>query len=348
MTLDSKLGKRLTLPSALMVGLCILPPIIKNHLLVVALGPDGYSGAGWPSDFYFLIICGMLWLVISGMFLCLVYWLFRAQFRIALVLACAFLVVEIVQDVTMAVTVSNLEKCGYPACVSKAVSNQMVVIREVRDGSAAQQPATPSAQGRKDLKGTIFFGGSGLKGAYIDDMVTAFREEGITNVSAAEASIWSTGNMLSDALAVLTQNTRDNIENDFSGVGITGEQFNLVGYSYGGLLAAQTAIDYASLGGQVDNLVLVATPIEVSFLSKLKAHPNIISIKIVDLSAFRDPIRTGMSDWHIIKSVPSVAFQFLEGFFVAESGHFYFSERSVVGKARRRDLGRALFEMGLR
>jgi len=115
------------------------------------------------------------------------------------------------------------------------------------------------------LKGTTFFGGSGMKGAYIDDMVKALEEQGINNVRAADPKIWSRGSSLNDALAVPFENSRDDKQSDFSKFGEEGDQFNLIGYSYGGLQAAQGAIDYADQGGTMivsaDNIKRCGYPV---------------------------------------------------------------------------------------
>lgn len=53
------------------------------------------------------------------------------------------------------------------------------------------------------------------------------------------------------------------------------EQFNLIGNSYGSLLAAQTANFYAKQGYIVHNLVLIGSPIDADFLKNLRGKTHI-------------------------------------------------------------------------
>lgn len=73
------------------------------------------------------------------------------------------------------------------------------------------------------------------------------------------------------------------------------KQFNLIGYSYGSMLAAQTAKSYANLGYVVDHLVLIGSPTDADFLSLLQSHKNIKKLTIIDLTEHGDPIHAGMS-----------------------------------------------------
>lgn len=202
--------------------------------------------------------------------------------------------------------------------------------------------------GGRTLKGTTFFGGAGLDGDYIDDMVGALEEAGLSNVRAADRETWSQGHFATDAGAVPRLNNRDKKPSDFSKFGEEGDQFNLVGYSYGGLQAAQAAADYADAGGTVDNLVLIGAPVEKGFLEKLENHPNIKSVRVVDLTEQGDPIKAGMSDGEVIKSAPELAGQMLFPDGDASEGHFYYSDGGPTGQQRRRDLARKLAGFGLK
>lgn len=207
------------------------------------------------------------------------------------------------------------------------------------------------------LKGTTFFGGAGMDGDYIQDMVKALEDAGLSNVREADRDKWSSGNMLIDAASVLTENSQDREDSDLSAMGSTGRQFNLIGYSYGGTQAAQAAIDYANQGGQVDHLVLIATPLEKKFLEKLQSHPNIKSVDIIDLPDQGDPVRAGMSDWDVVKATPEMAWQLVKPIAKAKlrgdddlpsEGHFYYSDEGDEGKTRRRNLAKMLNELGLK
>ncbi|MEG3618960.1 hypothetical protein V5T82_10885 [Magnetovibrio sp. PR-2] len=215
--------------------------------------------------------------------------------------------------------------------------------KSVRHG----KPVHTGLDGRT-LKGTTFFGGAGMEGGYIEDMVHAMEEAGLKNVRAADPDKWSNGNMFADAAAVPFRNSRDRAASDFSGFGEQGDQFNLVGYSYGGLKAAQAAIDYADEGGTVDNLVLMGTPVEKGFLEKLQNHPNIKSVRVVDLKDQNDPIKAGMSDVDVMMSVPVLANQHYTSETDRKIGHFYYSGDDDVGKQRRRALSSKFAEWGLR
>ncbi len=197
----------------------------------------------------------------------------------------------------------------------------------------------------RELKGTTFFGGAGMDGDYIKDMVDAFTELGIENVRAANPNIWSSSNSIIDALSVPFSNDENDNMSDFSSFKEEGKQFNLVGYSYGGVEASQAAIDYAKLGGTVDNLVLIGTPIEKGFLDELQKNPNIKNIRILNLKDQGDPLYAGMSDLEIIKSVPELQNQQLKQ---TNEGHFYYAGSGDEGRNRRRELAKFLKGEGLK
>jgi len=187
------------------------------------------------------------------------------------------------------------------------------------------------------LKGTTFFGGVGMNGAYIDDMKKSLEEAGIKNVRVADPNKWSSGT-LGDAASVPLENNIDGEDSDFSGFDEEGEQFNMVGYSYGGLQAAQGAIDHADKGGKVDNLILVGTPIEQEFLNSLENHPNIGKVTVIDLGQHGDPIKAGMSDAEVLGSVPRLSKDVGKDYFrkaSPKSGHFYYSGDDPESQRRR-------------
>lgn|GEM_PF-6569826 len=154
-------------------------------------------------------------------------------------------------------------------------------------------------------RGTTFFGGAGMEGEYINDMVEAMKEAGIKNARAADKELWSKG-IIKDAMNARSERKRDDEPSDLSRMGKEGKQFNLVGYSYGGLQAAQAAADHADEGGYVDNLVLVGTPIDKTFLAKLQSHPDIGGVRVIDLTKHGDPIKAGMSGRELLKAVPEL------------------------------------------
>ncbi|MGL6156400.1 MAG: thioesterase domain-containing protein [Ralstonia mannitolilytica] len=99
-------------------------------------------------------------------------------------------------------------------------------------------------------------------------------------------------------------------------------QFNLVGYSYGSLLAAQTAWSYARNGHRVDHLVLIGSPIDGSFLRDLKGHRLIGKVTVINLNQHGDPICAGMTQTELMEAAPLLGKQFMGG---KGEGHFYYA-----------------------
>ena len=64
-----------------------------------------------------------------------------------------------------------------------------------------------------------------------------------------------------------------------------GEQFNMVGYSYGSVLQAQSALRLADSGQVIDNLVLIGSPIsdKSDLMKQLKGNSNIKNVTRYDL-----------------------------------------------------------------
>jgi hypothetical protein len=204
------------------------------------------------------------------------------------------------------------------------------------------------------LKGTYFFGGAGFNGEYINDMLSALREAGIANVRAGHTKesvgrqIFSNPNMASnvDALAVPMLNSDSGVyltitADEFN---LGGPQFNLIGYSYGTLVAAHKAISYSDLyGGTIDHLVLIGAPIQKSLLDRARNAKNLKRIIVVNLSDKGDPIHAGMSNWDLITSSPQITGQMGDG-----KGHFWYAPMDEAGHARRRELAKYLYGQGLR
>jgi len=223
--------------------------------------------------------------------------------------------------------------------------NPAVIINFASDAYKKNKPRVYA----RVLKGTTFFGGAGatMSNEYMSDMKKALEQAGIKNIRVADVGKWSTGSLLTDGIDVMFDNNRDREKSDLSSFGTKGEQFNLIGFSYGGLQAAQAAADYADDGGIVDNLVLMATPIEKGFLNYLQNHPNIKSVRILNLTDKGDPVRAGMTDGEIIGVVPELIVQgFGEG--TARIGHSYYSGSGSTGQARRRELASRIASWGLK
>jgi pimeloyl-ACP methyl ester carboxylesterase len=206
------------------------------------------------------------------------------------------------------------------------------------------------------LKGTYFFGGAGFNGGYIADMLQALRDAGISNVHAGNnkesigrstmgENLAGYPAMALDAVSVPNINQAGyylvTVNGEFS---TEGEQFNLVGYSYGSIIAAVKAKSYANVyDGVVDHVVLIGAPIEKSLLDELKGNKNIKRVIVVDLKQHNDPIYAGMTDWEIITSVPELVGQMHNN-----NGHFWYAPMTADGAKRRRELARYLYEEGLR
>lgn len=206
--------------------------------------------------------------------------------------------------------------------------------------------AKPIAQGIRSfriLKGTTFFGGAGMGDDYIPDMITALKESGLKQVRVADPKIWSNG-LLLDVVGTIFDRTRDDEPSNFDNFDVKGEQFNLIGYSHGGLQAAQAAADYADEGGKVDHIVLIATPIGNEFIEYLKNHQNIENVILKNLGRYGDPIKSGMSVVRHFLSAPSV----IHNFYTVGKGHFYYSGNNNEGANRRRYLAKWLRGQGLR
>jgi hypothetical protein len=122
-------------------------------------------------------------------------------------------------------------------------------------------------------------------------------------------------------------------------------QFNLIGYSYGSLLAAQTAWYYAKKGNVVDHLVLLGSPISESFLAKLQAHKNIKKVIVINLKEHGDLIYAGMPETELITSAFTLGQQFSSG---KGEGHFYYAHVVKDSPRRWKELAERLFNAGLR
>jgi pimeloyl-ACP methyl ester carboxylesterase len=199
-------------------------------------------------------------------------------------------------------------------------------------------------------RGTVYWGGAGLDGSYIPDQLSALQEAGIKNVYAGTR----TYSMPVDTLrAGLTVRYRDSpVDEDWRIKGLddnASTQFNMIGYSYGSLLAAQTANYYAYNGHIVDHLVLVGSPIDQQFLDVLKKQKNIKKIIARDLKEYGDPIFAGISEprllWCLFKLFRQMQMTDETG---EGHGHFYYAGITGESARRRRELARFIYGQGLR
>ncbi len=190
-------------------------------------------------------------------------------------------------------------------------------------------------------RGTLYWGGAGLDGGYVQPQLAAFKRAGIqhsfaglTNSAAASLSdkLKPAGTIIDAIRSGLVLRYRDNDEWTITS-GMTGEapQFNLVGYSYGSLLAAQTAWYYAQMGHVIDHLVLIGSPISNTFLSELRTHGNIRKLVVIDLAEHHDPIYAGMPWVELAANAALLGKQMVAG---KGEGHFYYAH--VVPDSPRR------------
>jgi hypothetical protein len=193
------------------------------------------------------------------------------------------------------------------------------------------------------VRGNLFFGGAGMDGGYINDMVRAFGDRGI-ELTPVDRQKWSGGTALDASLGVNAYRDGkfpapvllDNFQQ-------SGPQFNLIGYSYGSVAAAQVAINYAEAGTKVDNLVLIGSPISKEFLNDLRSTQNIRNVLIVDLTERGDPIYAGMTRGELMMATPSLVRQM-----AGSTGHFYFAPSTPEGQRRRDALADSLYSKGIR
>jgi pimeloyl-ACP methyl ester carboxylesterase len=131
---------------------------------------------------------------------------------------------------------------------------------------------------------------------------------------------------------------------------VPAEQFNLIGYSYGSLSAAQTAHVYASNGYIVDHLVLIGSPIDGDFLKDLQKNKNIKKVIVINLRQYDDPVFAGISQWRLVFiAAPKLIKQNNESDKKNLGiGHFYYRPDSEEGRVRRRQLANYLYQQGLR
>lgn len=183
-----------------------------------------------------------------------------------------------------------------------------------------------------------------MDGPYIKDMVRAFDNMGIA-LTPANRDTWSSGIAEVDAAIGVQayrfgQHPFPTLLDKFDQ---SGNQFNLIGYSYGSEVAAQVAVNYARGGTKIDNLVLIGSPISEDYLKTVQNTKNIGNVIVMNLTAHGDPIYAGMSDTTLIKSALTLKDQQSSG-----TGHFYYASETPVGQANRDSLAAYLYKKGLR
>lgn len=200
--------------------------------------------------------------------------------------------------------------------------------------------------------GTLYWGGAGLDGPYVQPQISAFTRGGISSVragktlSATNQPLLGSLGMFVDALrAGSTYRYRSDRQWRIIGMDVDARQFNLIGYSYGSLLAAQTAAYYADQGHVVDHLVLIGSPIDRDFLFALQHNPRIRKVVVINLTQFGDPIFAGMTQGAVAKCMPDIVVQMSNE---AGEGHFYYAHTVADSQKRWAALATRLRGEGLR
>ena len=202
--------------------------------------------------------------------------------------------------------------------------------------------------------GTLYWGGAGLDGPYIQPTLRALQDAGISNVyvgltnSATKTRAGDFGTIIDAMRAGMVIRYEDDADWRLtSGMNAGEGQFNLMGYSYGSLLAAQTANYYAKQGFTIDHLVLIGSPIDDGFLTKLRANPKIKQVVVINLTAEGDDIYAGIPQPLLLtpRFMEKIASNMLAG---KGEGHFYYGHRVPDLDARLKTLAEYIASKGVR
>jgi pimeloyl-ACP methyl ester carboxylesterase len=200
---------------------------------------------------------------------------------------------------------------------------------------------------------TLFIGGAGVQGVYIDGFKASFERAGIRNVRAPKGYGQDNYRLAGDVISVTQINdtkfarsiAREPIlrAEAVRSRNMGDEQYNLAGYSYGSAAVAALALAITENGGQVDNLILIGAPINSDLLDAVQNNPNISNVILVDLAKQGDPISAGMTDGQIAATLPTLMKQMPNN-----EGHFYYSGTGSDADARRDELADGLYDQGVR
>lgn len=198
-------------------------------------------------------------------------------------------------------------------------------------------------------RGTIYWGGAGLDGDYIADQLKALQEAGLKYVFEGKRSYSMPIDAVRSGTSLRYRSAPT--DDDWAILGMEhnpSPQFNMIGYSYGSLLAAQTAYFYASNGHIVDHLALIGSTIEEDFLLELEKQKNIKKLIVKNLQEYGDPIFAGMSQLRLFMSLIKLKNQMAKTIETKEGvGHFYYAAATSEGGRRRRALAAWLVQQGM-
>jgi hypothetical protein len=200
---------------------------------------------------------------------------------------------------------------------------------------------------------TVYLGGAGMTGGYIDDQIKSLRMVG--QYADAVAGVNKHRYRLKK-INGMSDSGPYSVEADWSlkSLGVsrsipTAGQFNLIGYSFGSLVAAQSALYYADKGQAVDYLVLIGSPISEEMLGEVRQQSLIKHVVVLDLKEHGDPIHAGMSFFDLAEHAPLLGSQMTESSERKEGvGHFYYGIDGPSGEQRRLELAKSLYAKGLR
>ncbi len=194
------------------------------------------------------------------------------------------------------------------------------------------------------IKGTYFLGGAGLNGLYIPKLIKEFHKAGIKSAIYLDREKWSAGQHIDASIGVIFGREYDPRFPMLLRVHPNShKQFNLIGYSYGSLIAAQLAVKYARKGSIVNHLVLIGSPISTHFLNIVRTMNTIKKVTIINLDKQGDPIYAGMETSELISNSIKLIDQMEKS-----EGHFYYAKKDSTGDQRRKDLAEYLYKIGLR
>ncbi|MCF6254871.1 MAG: alpha/beta fold hydrolase [Gammaproteobacteria bacterium] len=183
-----------------------------------------------------------------------------------------------------------------------------------------------------------------MNGIYIPKLIEAFHKAGIKSAVYLDREKWSEGQYIDALVGVFFGRDYDPFFPMLLRIHPSShKQFNLIGYSYGSLIAAQLAAKYARHGSLVDHLVLIGSPISKGFLTTLRNMKGIKNIIIINLDKHGDPIYAGMEMSELVSNSLKLFQQMQES-----KGHFYYAGEGAAGNKRRKELAKKLHALGLR
>ncbi len=194
------------------------------------------------------------------------------------------------------------------------------------------------------IKGTYFLGGAGLNGLYIPKLIKAFHKAGIKSAIYLDREKWSAGQYTDASIGVFFGREYDlRFPMLLRVYPNSHKQFNLIGYSYGSLIAAQLAVKYARNGSIVNHLVLIGSPISENFLNIVKGIKSIKKVIVINLDEHSDPIYAGMETSELFSNSIKLINQMEKS-----EGHFYYAKEGIKGDKRRKQLANNLYKLGLK